>query len=243
MKLTIEVNRSMFRKLSPSAFTVLIYCTAYYKKNVKIPSMKHIAKEVKISYHTLRKTFTEIAEFLNEAHKNEAHIYLYKSFYFLLSTVNKIANSYKGYITNKTDNMEILWESIVLRAKDYYKDTKSYSKFYWRVSVCLKKLIEKIGNDNIEKYIDWYFRVKAPVISYFNPAVFCHGNMTNEFNIDNNSIRVKMSNDDYDKGYEEESKIEEKQIFKNLIERRDAGTLDEYDEELLEYYKKLGWCK
>ena len=236
MELTIEVNKSMFQELDHHSITILLYCTAYHQKYNKVPSMKHISNEIKIGYHTIRKSYTQISEFLNDA---DAHNILYKRFLFLLPTTIKIAENYRNITTNKTDIMEKVWETIVKRAKDYYTNIIVYSKFYWRISVQLKNLLDKIGDENLENYINWYFRIKAPRISYFNSAVFCHKNIISDFNLENKSIKLKQA--DYDKGYEEESKIEEKKIFESLIKRRDAGTLDEYDEELLDYYKREGW--
>ena len=239
MKLTIEVNKKLF-KLKPHAFTILIYCTAYYEKNKQVPSMKLISKEVNIGYHTIRKAFSEIYLYLvSEA---EAHRILYKRFYFLLSKTQKIHIGFNKSLNSDTDSIVLasIWNNIVLNAKEHYSDSvKSYSKYYWRVASKLRILIEKVGSENLEEYIEWYFRVKAPRISYFNPSVFCHLNIIADFKSDHNTIKARIVNDE--KGYEKESQEEEKKILEKLIERKDKGMLDEYDKELLKYYKKQGW--
>jgi len=64
-------------------------------------------------------------------------------------------------------------------------------------------------------------------------------NIIADFKSDHNTIKARIVNDE--KGYEKESQEEEKKILEKLIERKDKGMLDEYDKELLKYYKKQGW--
>ncbi len=204
MKLTIEVTKSFFSQLKPHSIAILIYYSAYYEKHKKLPSMKFVAKEMKVTHLTIRKALFDISLFLlSEAeNKAEVHTYLYKRFKFITPLSIRVGSIYSNYQTVKTDDMEIVWERIVSLANHYYKGSvRTYSKYYWRISVQLKRLTEKIGDGNLDKYIDWYFKVKAPVISYFNCTLFCHSNMINEFNVGTNSIRVKMNSDDYDKVY------------------------------------------
>jgi len=237
MNLNIEVNKKFFTHLKPHSITVLLYSMAHYEKYSKVPSMKYMAAELKIGYYTIRKSLSEIFLFL----KNDVDVdtILYNKYSFILSKSERISSTYTSYV-NKEDETEVIWGRLIEVAKDYYSGSiKSYSKYYWRTGVQLKGLLEEIGYENLQKYIDWYFRVKAPRISYFNATVFCHNNIVTDFKADHKMVKTQQI--EQEKGYEEESKEEEKLIFQKLIERRDAGTLDEYDKELLEYYKNQGW--
>jgi len=237
MNLNIEVDKKFFTCLKPHSITILLYSLAYYEKYNKVPSMKYIAKELKIGYNTIRKSLSEIFLFLKN--DSDSHRILYKRYSFILSKSEHISSTYTRYV-NRDDDIEAIWNKVVEIAKEYYSDSiKSYSKYYWRVGLKLKELFEKIGFENLQEYTDWYFRVKAPHITYFNPSVFCHENIIVDFKADHGMTKAQQI--EHEKGYEEESKEEEKLIFQKLIERRDAGTLDEYDKELLEYYKNQGW--
>lgn len=245
MNLNIEVNKKFFSQLKPHSITVLIYSLAYYEKYKKVPSMKQMAKYLKIGYHTIRKSLSEIYLLLkNDSHKNEAHNILNNRYSFIFSKAEHASATYINHIAHVdiSKDVKIIWDNTVRIAKAYYGDSiKKYSDYYWRVGIKLNELVNKIGHDNIQEYTEWYFRSKAPRISYFNPSVFCHINIINDFKVDHGMVKAeKIKQINRDNEYEEESKEEEKRIFQKLIERKDAGTLDEYDEELLEYFKKQG---
>jgi len=234
MKLTLEINKRLFT-LNPQSFKILIYYKIFYLLYKKVPSMRKISEATKISYHTIRKAVVELYLFLkNEADSQSS---IYKEYSFILSKIEPIYNKYMN-----TDNIpkgeEIIWDKILTKAEEHhYKDLP---KYYWKIGLLIRKLIRAVGDENVDKYIKWFFKHKTH-ISKFNAGIFLYDGIIAEFKADLGFLKKTTSSKKRKEVFEEEAKEEEKRIFSKLLERKEKGIMDEYDKELLRYYKKQGW--
>jgi len=234
MKLTLEINKRLFT-LNPQSFKILIYYKAFYFNYKKMPSMRKVSEVTKISYHTIRKAVIELYLFLKS--DADAQTSLYKEYSFILPKIETVYNRYID--TNGTPKEEeIIWDRVLVEAEKHHY--KNLPKYYWKVGIATRNLIREIGEENIDKYIKWFFKYKSH-ISKFNAGIFYYDGIVTEFKADLGFLKKTTSSKKRKEVFEEEAKEEEKRIFSKLLERKEKGIMDEYDKELLSYYKKQGW--
>jgi len=234
MKLTLEINKKLFT-LNPQSFKILIYYKTFYSLYKKVPSMRRVSEDTKISYHTIRKAVIELYLFLkNDA---DAHPSLYKEYSFILSKIESVYNKYMD-VDKIPKEEEIIWNRILVEAVKH--NHKNPPEYYWKIGISIRKLMRVIGGENIDKYIKWFFKYKTH-ISKFNVGIFCYDGIITEFKADLGLLKKTISSKKRKEVFEEEAKEEEKRILNKLLERKEKGIMDEYDRELLSYYKKQGW--
>jgi len=244
MKLTIFITTKMVQKLKGYPFTILIYYFAYFKKNDEIPSMRKIQKALKISYPKVRESVVAIYSFFKSDNHADSHTLLENNYYSPILT--KIRDIYTKYTNSSLSKKvvsveEITWNRIVDEAGKYYTNI---GRFYWRTKSWVHYLIKEVKQEGIDEYIKWFFEKKAGTIEDFNAGIFCCSGMIQEYkNSKKIKYKLKTSSVEKKETFREQAEEEQKKIFKNLMKRKEKNQLDEYDEELLKYFRSIGWIK
>ena len=240
MKCTIELTKSMFQDLDPYSFKILIYCKVYFDGYEKLPSMREIGRKLNISFPKVKESIIKLHSYLNLAKKTDtaSHTYIYNIYKFIIPLTSLIYNSYIS--SNKisvTSKEEKIWNRILSFAEKNYDKSLISKRYYWRTISWLKHLLKSINENEIDNYIEWYFRIKTKEIPNFSAGIFCCSPMIGQYlnekkKVNKRKISAKKSS------FIDQSEKEEKKILASLLERKEKNQLDKYDEELLKYFKK-----
>lgn len=245
MKIEIVMNREMMRKLTPGGVTVLIYCKAVFEAKDKVASLNEISKDLGMSFIRARESMSRIYLTLFTDERKKAYIEQYG---FLEEKTEKAYNS----VVNRREGKKLkdekernIWNRVLIKVQEHYTK-KISSNFYFKTVAKVKRLIERVGEDNIEKYADWWIDNKKDKVDGFNTGIFCYDGIIDEFlkvkksyvKKDHSSrLRIKRKKDVFSQKAEDEGA----KILDRLKKKMRAGySLDVYEIEMLKHFKEEG---
>ena len=249
-----------------------MYFKGVYESTDKIPPMNKASRDLGISYLKIRESLARIysALFLNIniinsntnnsigvnstsvstiIKKEERRRVAFREYYsFIEAIAEKAYNSTKNYNERRKEKSlegRTIWNGILSRIQESY-NTRIPSGFYWKTQSWLKNLLEKVKEENISEYTEWWINNKAREVGKFNAGIFCCDSMIQEYKKDIKSWRISRSSKrigDKKKDFKNDSKKEDLKMLDKILVKMEkingeGGELTKYEKKCIVYLKK-----
>jgi len=245
MKLEIILNREMMRKLTPYGVCLLIYYKAVFETKDKIASLNSASKDLGMSFLKAREALARVYITLFTDERKKAYIEHYGFIEKKSKEAYEATKNRREGKKLKDERERNIWNRVLIKIQEHYTKRIS-SNFYFKTAIKVKLLINKIGEENLDLYCDWWIDNKKEKVDGFNAGIFCFEGILDEFlkikkgyvkKDSRKRLRIEKKKDIFSqKAEDDESKILER--LKAKI--RSGRELGKYEKEMMRYFKEEG---